>query len=109
MSKVFFNRTLSLKAARCENRTGSMGATHDTWVIKGKGKKDVQLSTTVASNYAYHQTTFGDPLFNKRALKAAPIGAVLYNEYSSNWSGQEPQHTVTKYVKSVNGVWHQTT
>lgn len=107
MTKVLFNRTLAKTVALSENRSGSMGATRDTWVIKGK--KDVQLSTTVASNYAYHETTYGDPIFNKRTLKAAPVGSVLRNEYSSNWSGQEPYYTVKEYVKRADGAWHQTT
>lgn len=102
---MFFNRTLAKLAASSENRSGSMGNTRDTWVVKS-ASGTVPLSTTVASNYVYFDTVHGYRVY-KRVLKEAPVGAVLYNEYRSNWSGQEPVYSMTKYVKHLNGAWYK--
>ena len=99
--KVIFNKTLAKIIANSETVTGSCGSTHDRWQLSD----GTWLSVSTRSNYAYVEPKNGTESLNKRLLKAAPVGAKLFNYYTSSWAGCEYKDTVTVYLKGVSGAW----
>ena len=101
MSKVLFNRTLAKMASGGVSYRGSMGKTTDRWSLGA-----VKLSTASRSNYAHEESVEGDWRFNAKLLKAAPEGAVVFNDYCSSWAGQDTVQYTISWTKGVDGAWH---
>lgn len=99
------NESLAVYAANCMNVTGSMGSESDKCSLIIGGQPILGLDHSERSNYEGTTAHEGDWQLNQRMLEAAPIGAIVWNEWACNWAGHEADSGTQQWRKTGADCW----